>query len=87
MAAADVTKPDLLDIEDLKGIAARLRSRANEFIIKDVSFDLRLAASCAEGLSSLRFRILDLATKAMAHPETTATIADDLFALLEQRDS
>jgi len=76
------TKRAILDIETLNAIGARLCEHADAITNaarRDVVVDLRLAARISDKLASLRFRVAEIADKAIAHPEwDNAAIARDL---------
>jgi hypothetical protein len=57
----------VFDIESLNAIGARLFEHADA-ITQDIAADLRLAASIAGKLASLRFRVAEIAQAALTHP-------------------
>ena len=75
-------KPATFDIATLNAISARLCDHADSITNAartDVAADLRLAARVADSLANLRFRIDEIAEKAIEHPEwDRAAFARDL---------
>jgi hypothetical protein len=87
------TTPTIFDIPTLNAISGRLCDHADGLMspaiaspatVTDIAADLRLAARIADKLASLRFRIAEIAGKAIEHPEwDNAAIARDLRDALD----
>jgi hypothetical protein len=75
-----------LDIATLNAISVRLGDHADKITnaARQDANDLRLAARIADRLASLRFRVGEIAGKAIEHPGwNNAAIARDLDAALD----
>ena len=76
-----------LDIEGLNALGVRLFEHADAITNaarRDIASDLRLAAVVASRLSSLRFRISEIASRALDRPEwDAAAFARDIRAALD----
>jgi hypothetical protein len=84
---AETNRTPKFDIETLNAVSARLSDHADAITNaarQDIANDLRLAATIADELADLRFRIGEIAAKAIEHPERdTAAIARDLREALD----
>jgi hypothetical protein len=77
-------QPTIATSEQLRAISARLLDRAetiNQVTLADLAKDIRVAAGVCSTMSSLRFRIMEIAEKALIHDG--AAIRCDLLALLD----
>jgi hypothetical protein len=77
----------ILDYEKLTTIGARLSDHADAITNaarQDIAHDLRLAAAIAVKFASLRFRIAEIAAKAIENPDwDNGAIARDLRDALD----
>jgi len=83
----DIKRTITLDYETLTAVGARLSRHAEDITNaarQDIANDLRLAAVMASKFASLRFRVAEIAPKAIDHPEwDRAAFARDLRAALD----
>jgi hypothetical protein len=84
MSTKPTIQPTILDIGTLNAISLRLSERAeqiSQITLQDLALDLRLASRACDKLSSLRFRIAEIAEKALT--QDGGATHRDLRALLE----
>ncbi len=84
---ADTKPTPPFTIEGLSTIGARFFDRADAITAvacQDLAANMRLAARITDKLASLRFRIAEIAAKAIEHPDwDNAAIARDLRDALD----
>jgi hypothetical protein len=84
MSTKPTINPQILDVSSLNAISLHLSERADsihQFSLQDLIYDLRVASKVCDKLSSLRFRIGEIAEAALT--QDPGATARDLRELLE----